>query len=98
MEEREGSSLYRRQLLALAAAHIRHFTRQLTAGNRGDDTVRLDETGDYLETWRRAHRDLEAGKGFAELQPEARTEIQDAIDCGDYDDLLDSYADAAADA
>lgn len=73
------------KLVELAHKHLVHFARLIDAGKAGNTSVRVEECEVYAELWADAARRLLAGE---ELTPPQLGEIQDAIECGDYDELL----------
>lgn len=80
------------QMRVLAEAHRRHFASQLRAGGMGDRSVNLAETAWYLGVWIAAAHITGVARTADEarerLTEEAKAEMQDAIDSGDYDTLL----------
>jgi hypothetical protein len=85
----EAKDLTDKQVLELAKEHVEHFQRML---RWQDKTVRPEECKHYLDIWRgvldlwKDHPTGWRGK----LSPEALNEIQDAVESGDYDDLLEA--------
>lgn len=73
------------KLVELADKHIARFVRLIEAGKAGHRAVRVDECEGYRDLWTDTKRRLLAGE---ELSPPQLGEIQDAIECGDYDELL----------
>lgn len=73
------------KLVELADKHIAHFGRLIEAGKAGHRGVRVDECEGYRDLWTETRRRLLADE---ELSPPQLGEIQDAIECGDYDELL----------
>jgi len=71
------------QLRKLAKAHIRQYENRLASDSK---YVNRDECAAYLALW----KDVEANadKALVGFSKETLMEIQDAIDSGDYDDLL----------
>jgi hypothetical protein len=97
--ELEPEKLKAATVVALAQSHIRHFRYMIdnadSPGLRG--TVRIAESHEYLEIWERV---LRAANTVAALDPASspwtaldeagQTEVSDAVDCGDYDELIAS--------
>ncbi len=74
------------KLVELADAHIARFGRLVVlAEEENHPGIRTSECRVYLNLWTDAKRRLLTGQ---ELDPSQRDEIQDAIECGDYDELL----------
>lgn len=73
------------KLVELADAHIRLYMSRVDAGRRGARGINLPECEAYLSLWRGTRATLLADE---ELSARQLDEIQDAIDCGDYDELL----------
>jgi hypothetical protein len=71
------------KILDLAAAHIVHYRSLIRSGS---PNVRLDECGAYLRIWQQV---IDEKGVWANLNQYARREIRDAIDSGEYDDLLE---------
>lgn len=75
-----------KQILALADAHIKHFTLLILRHNDGTmKGVRVDECKKYIEVWSAIRN-----KGGDNLTKEERNEVFDAVSSGDYDKLLRS--------
>lgn len=87
------------KLLALANAHVKRFGIMVHNAREGARGIRLDECEHYLYIW----SDLQQKVNNAivsreegvliesvrvDLDEEEENEVQDAIDCGDYDQLL----------
>lgn len=74
------------KLVELADKHIARFERLIVlAEEAGHPGIRPSECAVYRDLWADAKRRLLAGE---ELSPPQLGEIQDAIECGDYDELL----------
>jgi hypothetical protein len=78
-----------RQILALADAHIRHY-QGMQSVNATRTGIRLGEVNAYLGIWTSVRE-----KRGLELSYVEKSEIVDAIDCGDYDELLAANAEPA---
>lgn len=68
------------QILQIAEKHIVRFTRWLEAPSQG---VRVEECKTYLKLWQNVK-----AKGGENLSKAEISELQDALDSGDYDDLI----------
>lgn len=74
------------KLVELADRHIARFERLIVlAEEAGHPGIRPSECRDYRDLWTDTKRRLLAGE---ELSPPQLCEIQDAIECGEYDGLL----------
>lgn len=74
------------KLVELADKHIAHFGRLVVlAEEAGHPGIRPSECRVYRDLWADTKRRLLAGE---ELSPPQLGEIRDAIECGDYDELL----------
>lgn len=77
------------QLLALAIAHIHRFTN-LIAGSKWSKDVRVDECQRYLAIWRGTYKKASRPEYVKTvLSRDERNEIVDALECGDYDALME---------
>jgi hypothetical protein len=88
MPDLKYKDLTDKQVLELAKEHVELFQRRARWGGRG---VNVPECEKYLAIWRGV---LDLWQSYptswrSRLSPEARDEIQDAIDCQDYDELLE---------
>ena len=81
----KAEDLSKNQLLALAKEHVRHFRHLLEVGRLGDKTIIYVECRRYLNIWEGAV----ANGGEGPLTAEQHQEVQDAIDCGDYGNLIE---------
>jgi hypothetical protein len=74
------------QIKALAAAHVRLYEHRLTAGS---GHVNHAECERYLGIWKRILvKAINLSQWRLMLSEAERREIQDAIECGDYAELL----------
>jgi len=69
-------------IVKLADEHIALYERRIASGSR---FVRVDECQNYLSIW----KSIKA-KGGVGLSVEEASEVNDAIDSGEYDHLLES--------
>lgn len=69
----------------LATIHVRHYQRMLDLHAAGSRAIRKDETQKYLQIWLEGFEALDKGE---ELSPACISEMEDAVDCGDYDMVL----------
>ena len=90
----KAEDLSTRALLALSASHVvrfEHYIEQAANGGRG---MRLGECEHYLAIWtglqKRVLKAMFTKQPKVSLTEDERDEVQDAIDCGDYDDLISS--------
>lgn len=85
-----------RQLSALADAHVRRFKNLIESARSGMRGVRVGECEHYVEVWTAVQRAAISAMvrrvDRADLPDDGRDEVQDAIDCGDYDELLEAAA------
>lgn len=72
-------------IASLAARHVTLYENQVARARRGDRGFRLDECEKLLATWSDAGKRLDEGRP---LTHEQVTEIEDALECGDYDLVL----------
>lgn len=83
------------QLLALAIAHIHRFSN-LIDGAKWRTGVRVDECKRYLALWRGVYVKAVDARVVtitkAKLTRDERNEIDEALECGDYDKLLEDTA------
>jgi hypothetical protein len=76
------------KLIELADKHIALYAgrvEQQRVGRPGWKNINVEETAAYLGLWTDAKQRMLAGE---ELTPPQLGEIQDAIESGDYDELL----------
>ncbi len=73
------------KLVELADKHIAHFGRLIDDSEAGRHGIGPSECRVYRDLWADTKRRLLAGE---ELSPPQLGEIWDAIECGDYDELL----------
>jgi hypothetical protein len=82
------SDIPNEKMLELAGSHVSHFQNLIRRGQG----IRIDECEMYLDIWRsvelKVNRALRDGRALDNLSVEESGEIQDAINCGDYDELL----------
>ncbi len=83
MADLDPKKLTPAQLNTLADKHIERFTDMINSRNRH---VNVQECRAYLVIWHSIKLKLAAG--HTDLSPEERREIREAVESGDYDDLL----------
>jgi hypothetical protein len=76
--------LTQRQLKALAKAHVDHFRYLLSGDTPG---THRGECEHYLTIWEGVYAKATKAS-MTSLADDEEAEVQDAIDCGDYDTLL----------
>jgi hypothetical protein len=74
-----------RQIQALAKSHISGFENMIGSD---DPTVRLDECRMYLAIWQSVLKKVQTPDFLSMFSEDERGEIQDALDSGDYEDIL----------
>lgn len=79
-----------KQIVAIADLHVEKFRRMLDAASRGSPAIRADECRHYLNVWSSIVR-----KHGQNLTPTEASEVRDAIDSEEFDDVLadPAYAD-----
>lgn len=76
------------QATTIAVAHIQRYSNMIRSGGRG---VRIDECRTYLAIWQDTLdtlRQSDDPNWKTRLKERELGELHNAIDCGDYDDLL----------
>lgn len=81
--------LTREQIAKLADAHVEHYRSMIDRGKAGDPSIRVVECVALREVWSGV-RELAASVDFhpAQLNAAMRWEIADAVESGDYDEML----------
>ncbi len=83
------SSINDAQIEALAIAHVRRFRNMLSRAQQGVRGIREDECRKYLTCWRSIFGKVKEFKDpKRKFIRREEFEIRDAIESGDYDDLL----------
>jgi hypothetical protein len=76
------------QIGAVAVSHIKRFSRMIARGGHG---IRVDECRMYLAIWQDIYQAVLMGlENASQLRPAELCELEDALYCGDYDDLIEA--------
>jgi hypothetical protein len=78
-------SLAASALATLAEAHVRKYTNQLEEHRAGARGIRPEECEDLIAVWEETARRIANGMA---LETRGAQELEDALDCGDYDYAL----------
>jgi hypothetical protein len=82
------SSLTSAQLIALAQSHIRRYDNLIAAANSGHPGIRVDECVEYLRIWTDTLSSAQEGRVFDSMSGLSKWEVRDAIESGEYDEML----------
>jgi len=72
-------------ICSLAARHVTLYENMVARARRGDRGFRLEESEKLLAIWSDAAKRIDEGRP---LSSEQVREIEDALECGDYDLVL----------
>lgn len=90
----KAEDLSARTILTLASMHVKRFETLIHNAKEGARGINQGDCEHYLVIWqalqRRALKALISQAGHVCMTEDERDELQDAIDSGDYDDVISS--------
>ena len=85
------TTLTKSQLVALADAHIKRFTKLIAQSKNGASGIREDECEHYQGLWVSIKaKSLTNEDPYPSFTRDEKSEIGDAVSSGDYDTLLEN--------